>query len=206
MNKVSCTKVFPHEIIANSFHRILALYSHVCMSVCDQAWHFHLSPPYDVLDHTNHIFSESLSSGDDNDRDEYLQKDKDTHTQTKTNTKCFQDPMYTIFFKIRGFKDKRYYIGCLLFFDKDKDMVDIDIDEYLQKDKYKDKDTQTQTKTNTKCFQDPISICYIFRKQGVQGFTILYWLSSCDNTDKDKNSILCIIRGEYFSGVNIFQG
>ena len=55
---------------------------------------------YDVLDHTNHIFSESLSSGDDIDRDGDLQKDKykdkDTQTQTKTNTKCFQDPMYAI--------------------------------------------------------------------------------------------------------------
>ena len=27
-------------------------------------WHLHLSPLYDVLDHTNHIFSESSSSGD----------------------------------------------------------------------------------------------------------------------------------------------
>ena len=34
------------------------------------------SPLYDVLDHTNHIFSESLSSGDDNDQDQDLQKDK----------------------------------------------------------------------------------------------------------------------------------
>ena len=81
---------------------------------------FHLSQPYDVLDHTNHIFSESLSSGDDNDRDEYLQKDKDTHTQTKTNTKCFQDPMYAIFIKSRGFKDLKYYIGCLLVMTKTK--------------------------------------------------------------------------------------
>ena len=55
------------------------------------------SPLCDVLEHKNHIFSESLSSGDDNDRDEYLQKYKDTHTQTKTNTKCFQDPIYAIF-------------------------------------------------------------------------------------------------------------
>ena len=54
-------------------------------------------------------------------------KKTNTKTHTQTNTKCFQDPMYTIFFKIRGFKDKRYYIGCLLFFDKDKDMVDIDM-------------------------------------------------------------------------------
>ena len=73
---------------------------------------------YDVLDHTNHIFSESLSSGDDIDRDEDLQKDKykdkDTQTQTKTNTKCFQDPIYAIFFISRGFKDLKYYIGCLL--------------------------------------------------------------------------------------------
>ena len=81
---------------------------------------------YDVLNHTNHIFSESLSSGDDNDRDGYLKKDKDTHTQT--NTKCFQDPMYAIFIKSRGFKDLRYYIGCLLLVDKvDMDMVDMDM-------------------------------------------------------------------------------
>ena len=41
---------------------------------------------YDVLDHTNHIFSESLSSGNDNDREEELQKDNTkTKTQTKTN-------------------------------------------------------------------------------------------------------------------------
>ena len=38
-------------------------------------------PPYDVLDHANHIFSESLSSGDYIDRDEDLQK---TNTKTKT--------------------------------------------------------------------------------------------------------------------------
>ena len=47
----------------------------VCLSPW---WHLHLSPSNDVLDHTNHIFSESLSSGDDNDRDKYLQKDEDT--------------------------------------------------------------------------------------------------------------------------------
>ena len=41
-----------------------------------------------------------------------------THTQTKTNTKCFQDPMYAIFFKSRGFKDLRYYIDCLLLMTK----------------------------------------------------------------------------------------
>ena len=50
--------------------------------------------------HTNHIFSESLLSGDDNDRDEDLQKniykDKDTQTQKKTNKNYFQHPMYAI--------------------------------------------------------------------------------------------------------------
>ena len=89
--------------------------------------------------------AESLSSGDDNDRDKYLQKDKDTHTQIKTNTKCFQDPMFAIFFKSSGFKDLKYYIGCLL--------------------------VMTKTKTKTKCFQDPMYATF-FQKQGVQGFQI----------------------------------
>ena len=70
------------------------------------------SPSYDVLNHTNHIFSESLSSGDDHGRDgdlqKYKYKDKDTHTQTKTNTKYFQDPIYAIFIKRSGFKDLKY--------------------------------------------------------------------------------------------------
>ena len=68
------------------------------------------------------IFSESLSSVDDNDRDEDLQKDKykDIDTHTKTNTKCFQDPTYAIFFKSRGFKDLKYYIGSLLVMTKTK--------------------------------------------------------------------------------------
>ena len=92
---------------------------YVRMYVRRQEWHLHLSPPYDVLDH---IFSENLSSGDDNDWDENLQKDKDkdTHTQTKTNTKCFQDRMYAAFIKSRGFKDFKYYIGCLLVMTKTK--------------------------------------------------------------------------------------
>ena len=64
------------------------IFTCVYMSVCDQGWHLHLSPPHDVLDHANHIFSESLSSGDDIDRDENLQKDKykDKGTQTQTKT------------------------------------------------------------------------------------------------------------------------
>ena len=53
---------------------------------------------------------------DDIDWDEDLQKDKykDKDTQTQTNTKCFQDPMFAIFIKSRGFKDLKHYIGCLL--------------------------------------------------------------------------------------------
>ena len=48
-------------------------------------------------------------------------KDKDIQTQTKTNKKFFQDSMYAIFFKIRGFKDSKYYIDCLLVMTKTKD-------------------------------------------------------------------------------------
>ena len=45
------------------------------------------------------------------------------------------------------------------------------------------------------------NVCYIYQKQGVQGFKTLYWLSSCDG----KDTILCIIVAEYFPGGNIFQ-
>ena len=44
----------------------------------------------------------------------------ETKTYKKTNTKLFQDPMYAIFFKSRGFKDLRYYIACLLVTTKTK--------------------------------------------------------------------------------------
>ena len=54
---------------------------------------------YDVLDHTNHIFSESLSSDDDNDRDKDLQKDK-----YKDKDKVLPRPnvCYLFFFKAGG--------------------------------------------------------------------------------------------------------
>ena len=39
-----------------------------------------------------------------------------------------------------------------------------------------------------------------FKSRGSLGFKILFWLSSCDDKDKDKDKILCIL------GVNIFQG
>ena len=76
----------------------------VCLSVQISDILLHMSPLYDVPDHTNHIFSERLSSGDENDRDEDLQKDKykGKDTQTKTNTKCFKDQMYAIFFSKAG--------------------------------------------------------------------------------------------------------
>ena len=50
------------NIFANSVSRILALSSHSVvrpLSVCHQAWHPSISPLYDILDHTNQIFSES---------------------------------------------------------------------------------------------------------------------------------------------------
>ena len=87
-----------------------------------------------------------MSSGDDNDRDEDLQKDKykDIDTHTKINTKCFQDPTYAIFFKSRGFKDLKYYIGSLL---------------VMTKTKSKTK-TKIKSKTKTKCFQDPMNAIF----------------------------------------------
>ena len=47
----------------------------VCLSVhiYDIILPLHLSQLYDVLDHKNHIFSERLSSGDDNARDKDVQ-------------------------------------------------------------------------------------------------------------------------------------
>ena len=45
---------------------------------------------------------------------------------------CFQDPMYAIFIKSRGFKDFKYYIGCLLVMTKTK--------------------TETKTKTKTRFY------------------------------------------------------
>ena len=75
--------------VQQSFVDLLTSFIFTFPVVCLSPWsHLHLSPSYHVLDH---IFTESLSSGDNNDREEYLQKDKykgkDTHTQT--NTKCF---------------------------------------------------------------------------------------------------------------------
>ena len=67
---------------------------------------------------TNHIFSERLLSGDDNDRDEDLQKniykDKDTQTQKKTDTKCFQDLMYAIFIKAGSSRIKNVILAVFL--------------------------------------------------------------------------------------------
>ena len=84
-------------------------------------------------------------------------------------------------------------------------------------------ETKTYKKTNTKTkthIQRQIQSSSKTRWQCMlfffQGFKILYWLSSCDDKnkdkdkvkdkDKDKDTFLLIFRGEYFSGVNIFQG
>ena len=48
-------------------------------------WHPTFSQLYDVLDQTNHIFSESLSSGDGIDGVEDLQKDRDKDKDTHTD-------------------------------------------------------------------------------------------------------------------------
>ena len=78
-----------------------------------------VSPLYDVLDHTNHTFSESLSSGDGNDQD----KDTKRQIQRQRHKDTDQD-MYKVLLRPnvcysyqkqgpRGFKDLEYYIGCL---------------------------------------------------------------------------------------------
>ena len=50
-----------------------------------------------------HVFDDDDDQYEDLQKDKY--KDKDTETQKQTKTKCFQDPMYAIFLKSRGFKD-----------------------------------------------------------------------------------------------------
>ena len=66
---------------------------------------------YDVLDHTNHIFSESSSSGDDNDWDEDLQKDKDTD---KDRNKVLPRPNVCYIYQKQGVQEFECDIGCLL--------------------------------------------------------------------------------------------
>ena len=57
---------------------------------------------------------------------------------------------------------------------------------------YKTKQRHTYTdKDKYKVLPRP-NVWYIYQKQGVQGFEILYWLSSCE--DKDKGPILCNLR------------
>ena len=58
----------------------------------------------------------------------------------------------------------------------------------------------TNTKTRHRQSASKTQCMLYYSKAGVQGFEILYWLSSCDDKDKDKETNLCIL------GVNIFQG
>ena len=71
---------------------------------------------YDVLDHTNHIFSESFLSGDNNDRDQDLQKDKDKDkdTQAKTNKKSNQNQELALRHLNRGRNELRNYCHFFL--------------------------------------------------------------------------------------------
>ena len=64
-----------------------------------------------------------------------------TKTQKKTNTKCFKDPIYGIFLKIRGFNDFKYDVDLL-----DMDVMDMDV---------------ADTKTNTKCFKDQMYFIFL---------------------------------------------
>ena len=60
-------KIFPQPCILRFPSQVLLL---------------NLSPLYDVLYHTSHIFSENLSSTDDNDQHKDIQKDKDVEKYT----------------------------------------------------------------------------------------------------------------------------
>ena len=67
---------------------------------------------------------------------------KKTNTKTKTHRhrqiqSAFQDPMYVNFFKRRGFKDLKYYIGCLLIINQ---LINL---------RYKSKEVQAHLKTFT---------------------------------------------------------
>ena len=116
-NAIKKTCLLKVLIAKLSFKCRLAEYFHFPFGCLSPWWRLHLSPSYDVLDHTNYIFSEGLSSGPLT-QDKY--RDKDTQTQTRTDTKCFQDPMYAIFIKSREFKDWKCDIGCLLLMTKTK--------------------------------------------------------------------------------------
>ena len=81
------------------------------------------------------------------------------------------------------------------------------------------KKTNTKTKTHThrkgkyKVLPRP-NVYYIFQKQGVQGFKILYWLSSYDDKDKDKDTNMVdtdmvdtdMVDTNMVDTVGIFQG
>ena len=136
----------PDPLLRILFHRILNLYSHVCMSVC-------------VSSSVTFPFNSTVW--------------------------CFRPYKPYIFWKL-----------IIWWWHWPRQRL---TKRQIQRQRHPDTD-----KDKYKVLPRP-NICYIFHKQGVQGFKILYWLSSCDDTDKDKNPILCIIRGEYFSGVNIFQ-
>ena len=70
----------------------------------------HPSPLYDVLDHTNHIFSESLSSGGDNDQDkEDLQKDKYKRQRRRDKDKDNDNDKLFIFPNREVIKKRSFY-------------------------------------------------------------------------------------------------
>ena len=52
---------------------------------------------------------------------------------------------------------------------------------------YKTKQRHTYTDKDKYKWLPRPNVCYVYQQQGVQGFSILYWLSSYDDKDKDKN-------------------
>ena len=85
--------------------------------------------------------------------------------------------------------------------------------------------TKTKSKKKTKCFQDPMYAIFLFKSRGCKDLkyflAVFFWWQRQrqgqrqsqrhrqrlrQEQDKDKHTFLLIFRGEYFSGVNIFQG
>ena len=145
-----------HPLIANSVSRILALSSHSVppLSVCGQAWHPTFAPLYDVLDQTNHIFSESSWSKDIKTDITKCLIHKYTNTQIQHVTECQKDQTCGIFLKKGLFRGTKNYIHM------------------CQTHNYKNTNTQLHKYTNTAYDEVPErpNMWYIFEKRIVHGY------------------------------------
>ena len=77
-----------------------------------------ITDPMNIFSEEEKIFSESLLSGDDNDRDKDLQKK--IQIQRRDTDKVLPRPIVCYIIQKQGFKDLRYYIGCRLVMTKTK--------------------------------------------------------------------------------------